>query len=32
LPTELFFAAGPNDEHHGLLGKLVAAPDDEDED
>ena len=30
LPTELFFAAGPNDEEHGLFGKLVAKPDDDD--
>lgn len=27
LPTELFFTAGPDDESHGLFGKLVAAPD-----
>jgi len=32
LPTELFFAAGPSDEQHGLFGKLVARPDDGDDD
>ena len=26
-PTTLFFAAGPNDEQHGLFGTLTAAPD-----
>ena len=32
VPTELFFAAGPDDEQHGLFGKLVAKPDDGDDD
>ncbi len=32
LPTELFFTAGPDDEQHGLFGKLVARPDDGNDD